>query len=179
MTALPGDQIVPKPDLVMDRLLHLPAPPNEVWPWLVQLGKHRAGWYMPEAVERWLIPPSRRATRRVEPQWQHLEVGDEIDDWGGRDAKFTLAEIDPPRSLVWVSTRARRSKQQPRPPMVFSWAQVLDATADGGSELRLRLRIDLGGGRTWLARYGGGAIDWATVALLERGLRERLTASPG
>jgi hypothetical protein len=50
--ALPGDEIVADPDVVMDRGFGVPAAPEVVWPWLVQLGKARAGWYLPRAVER-------------------------------------------------------------------------------------------------------------------------------
>ena len=58
LAPLPGDDLVVA-DVVMDRGFDLPAPPDEVWPWLVQLGKRRAGWYLPGSVER-LVPPSRR-----------------------------------------------------------------------------------------------------------------------
>lgn len=170
---LPGDEIIERPDVVMDRRMLLLAPPETIWPWLVQLGKNRAGWYLPGVVERWFIPTARRAIRRIEPQWQDIKVGDVVDDWGGKDAKFTLASIDPPHSIVWTSTRARKNKG----PLFFTWALVLQATGKGSSELRLRLRIDNGGGRKWLAQYGGGALDLATVKLLERGLKERLESA--
>jgi hypothetical protein len=49
---LPGDDLIPRPDVVMDRAFDLPAPSEEVWPWFVQLGKKRAGWYLPRNVER-------------------------------------------------------------------------------------------------------------------------------
>jgi hypothetical protein len=130
---------------------------------------------MPAVIERWFIPAGRRAARRIEPSWQKLAVGDEVADWGGSDATLRLAELDPPRSLVWLSTRDRRK----RPPLNFSWALVLRDTAAGECELLLRLRIDLAGGRKWLARYGGGALDWVTVKLLERGLRERVSQPDG
>ncbi len=44
---LPGDGLVPAADVVMDRGFDLPAPPAAVWPWFVQLGKGRSGWYLP------------------------------------------------------------------------------------------------------------------------------------
>ena len=62
---LPGDDLVAA-DVVMDRGFDLPAVPEVVWPWLVQLGKRRAGWYLPASVERWM-PRSRRALRHVDP----------------------------------------------------------------------------------------------------------------
>jgi hypothetical protein len=46
-TALPGDERLPAAPLIMDRQARLPAPPERVWPWLLQLGKGRAGWYLP------------------------------------------------------------------------------------------------------------------------------------
>ena len=58
--ALPGDRVLPRADPVMDRHLDLAGPVEEVWPWLEQLGKDRAGWYLPRAVERF-VPPGRRA----------------------------------------------------------------------------------------------------------------------
>ena len=67
----PGDDLVPRADVVMDRGFDAPGTPEQVWPWLVQLGKGRGGWYFPRAVERF-VPRSRRATRSVQPQWQGL-----------------------------------------------------------------------------------------------------------
>ena len=52
---LPGDDLVPSADVVMDRAFTVSAPAEEVWPWLVQLGKQRAGWYLPRRLER-LLP---------------------------------------------------------------------------------------------------------------------------
>ena len=49
----PGDGLVPEADVVMDRGFDLPAGPEQVWPWIVQLGKGRGGWY---------LPPSRRTS---------------------------------------------------------------------------------------------------------------------
>ena len=56
---LPGDDVVPDADVVMDRAFTVDAAPAEVWPWLAQLGKQRAGWYLPGPVER-LVPDGGR-----------------------------------------------------------------------------------------------------------------------
>src|SRR6478609_1431841 len=81
-----GDAIVAEPNVVMDRAFTVPAAPEQVWPWLVQLGKKRAGWYLPASIER-LLPPSRRALRRIDLAWQHLAEGDVIPDYGRRSAR--------------------------------------------------------------------------------------------
>ena len=57
----------------MDRAFTLDAPVELVWPWFVQLGKRRAGWYLPRRIERF-IPPPRRAIRTIDPE-QVAKIG--------------------------------------------------------------------------------------------------------
>jgi len=159
---LAGDDAVPDATVVMDRAFTVDAAPAEVWPWIVQLGKRRSGWYLPRSVER-LVPHARRAIRHVEPSLQGLAVGDVIPDWGGADATFRVAIIDPPHVLVHVSTRGR---------MRLSWAIVLSDDA-GSTRMHLRLRL-AGIKRQRLAAVGGGLVDWLTIVGLAAGLRERL-----
>jgi hypothetical protein len=161
--ALPGDGIVPDAQAVMDRAFDLPAPPEVVWPWFAQLGKNRAGWYLPAWLER-VIRARGRGLRRIEPTLQHLVPGDVIDDWGGRDATFTVATHRPPTTLVHSSRRAD---------LRISWAIVVRPEARG-SRVHLRFRI-AGVRRVWLVRTGGELTDLVTVAGLAAGLRERLT----
>ncbi len=66
LASLPGDELVPSPDAVMDRGFTLPAPPEGVWPWFNQLGKNRAGWYLPAWLEN-PISRRRRALRHLDP----------------------------------------------------------------------------------------------------------------
>ncbi|MFC4950676.1 hypothetical protein [Pseudonocardia sp. GCM10023141] len=99
-----GDALVEPADVVMDRAFTVPGDPETVWPWLVQLGKGRGGWYLPASIER-VLPRDRRATRRIDDRWQHLAVGTVIPDYGGRDETFTVAEIAAPTTLVHRSRR--------------------------------------------------------------------------
>jgi len=157
-----GDDLVPDATVVMDRAFDLPAPSAEVWPWLLQLGKQRAGWYLTRRVEA-LFPSSRRALRRLDPALVQLAVGDVIPDWGGRDASFTVAAVEAPHVLVHRSTRGAAR---------MSWALTLTDQA-GGSRLHLRLRLG-GVKHQTIGRFVGGAVDLLTVAGLAAGLRERL-----
>ena len=178
MPELPGDHVLPHADPVMDRHLHLAAPVEQVWPWLEQLGKGRAGWYLPAAVER-LLPRGRRAARRVDPRWLGLRVGDVVPDWGPGDPTFEVLEIEPPRHLVYWSERPRLPRRgAARPPMRLTWALVLSPDGPDRCSLHLRLRLDLGGPAGPVATYGGGAVDALTVGLLGRGLAERLRPAP-
>jgi hypothetical protein len=161
----PGDDLVPHANVVMNRAFTLAAAPAQVWPWFVQLGKNRAGWYLPRSVERF-IAPRRRALRRLDPALLAAApvVGDRIEDWGGKHAYFELAISEPPNVLVYASRRGR---------VELSWAIELTPN-DGRTQVRLRLRLaDVR--RPWLARSVGAWIDALTVAGLAAGLRERLS----
>lgn len=160
--ACPGDGLVAPADVVMDRGFDVPATPGVVWPWLVQLGKGRAGWYLPRRVER-VLPRGHRAARTLDPGRADLAVGDVVPDYGGRDATFTVDAIDRPSSLVYRSRRGR---------MQVSWAILLRPDGDG---TRVHLRLRLGPvRRRWLATSAGELLDVLTIAGMAAGLRERV-----
>jgi hypothetical protein len=164
--ARPGDDLIGRADVVMDRAFTVAAAPAAVWPWLVQLGKQRGGWYLPAAVERFL-PPGRRAARDIRPAWQRLAVGDVIPDYGGRDETFEVAAIEPGYALVYRSVRGQ---------MNVTWSITLRPAPAGGQDgTRVHLRLRLGPvRRQWLARTAGEFIDALTIAAMAAGLKERL-----
>ncbi|MGI8664517.1 MAG: SRPBCC family protein [Jatrophihabitans sp.] len=164
-----GDDLITAADAVLDRAFTLAAPPEQVWPWLSQLGKQRAGWYLPRSIERF-IPPRRRALRTIDPRWQNLRVADVIPDYGGRHETFQVAHLDPPHALVYTSQRGR---------MQVSWSLTLTPIPAGLDatirHTRLHLRLRLGPiRRRWLVVTGGDLLDVLTVAGLAAGLGERL-----
>lgn len=162
-SSLPGDDVVAPADVVMDRAFTLQVPPDAVWPWIVQLGKRRAGWYLPAAVERF-VPPARRGLRRLDDRHQALSVGDVIPDWGGADATFTVVELAPARHLLYGSTRGRTH---------LTWC--LRLTSVGGRRTRVQLRLRLAPVRhRFVAEHLGGLFDQLTVMGLAAGLRERV-----
>jgi hypothetical protein len=184
--ALPGDDLVPGARVVMDRAVTLPAPPEKVWPWLVQLGKERAGWYLPGWLER-VTPRARRGLRYLDTDFQVLAPGDEVPDWGPGEPQFRAMVVDPPWALVYLTMRDRANGHRwpegappyPDSVMVASWALILSpASAAGGSagtRLQLRLRINRVGKRApWLVARLGGLVDEATVRPLFAGLKERV-----
>lgn len=161
-----GDELVPDADVVMDRAFDLGATPQVVWPWIVQLGKGRAGWYLPRSAERFL-PTSRRAIRHIDSRWQNLKVGQTIPDYGGSHATFTAETVDAPTALVYSSQRGR---------MRMSWSITLTGS---DSHTRMHLRLRLGPvRRKWLAESVGDLFDALTILGMAAGLRERVAAPP-
>jgi hypothetical protein len=164
-----GDDLLPAADVVMHRGFTLDGPVEAVWPWLLQLGKQRAGWYFPRAIERF-IPPARRAIRTIDPQWQHLTVGDVIPDYGGRNETFEVAIIEAPHTLVYRSKRGRTNVT-----WSISLTPLSQFGAAAGSKTRVYLRLKLSPvRRKWLANTGGELIDLLTIAGMRAGLNERL-----
>lgn len=71
---LPGDDVVKHPTFNATRAVTIQARPEEIWPWLVQIGCKRAGWYSYDWLDNLGIP----SAERIIPELQHLAVGDLI-----------------------------------------------------------------------------------------------------
>lgn len=139
------------------------APPDVVWPWLVQLCKGRAGWYLAKRVER-LIPRSRRALRRIDPRRQDTRPGDVIPDYGGRRETFAVHQMVQDSVLVFTSRRGRTD---------IIWSIRLRQVKTGATRVLLRLRLGPLR-RKWLVVTVGELIDLLTIAGLAAGLEERV-----
>jgi hypothetical protein len=74
---MPGDDLVPDPDVVLTRGITIPAPPGDVFPWLVQLGQGRGGFYSYDWLEG-LAGLDIRSADRILPQFQQLAPGDRV-----------------------------------------------------------------------------------------------------
>lgn len=72
-----GDDFIKAPEDLTTRAIDIKALPEEVWPWVVQFGLGRAGFYSYELLERLVGIPVRNVESIV-PRFQHLEVGDSI-----------------------------------------------------------------------------------------------------
>jgi hypothetical protein len=104
---LPGDELVPDPRFVWNQAITIHAPATEVWPWLVQIGNQRAGWYSWDAIHRLLgvagsVQYEDRSADRIIPELQNLQVGDVIrmmpEDTGMPG--YVVVSIEPDRALV-------------------------------------------------------------------------------
>ncbi|WLQ05082.1 SRPBCC family protein [Arthrobacter oryzae] len=99
---LPGDDHVPRPTFQSTRAITIDVPPERVWPWIVQMGIYRAGFYTHDLVERAMFRAryveGKHSATRIHPELQDLKVGDQVPYGGGVYA--TVSEIEPNRHLV-------------------------------------------------------------------------------
>jgi hypothetical protein len=75
-----GDTLLPDPQFVTDHAVTMAAPASGVWPWLVQMGWGRGGWYTARWVDAMRFPANGPAAERIHPEWQQLAVGDRVLD---------------------------------------------------------------------------------------------------
>jgi len=74
-TPLPGDELVPRPYREINHAVAVQAPPERVWPWLVQLGQDRAGFYSYDWLENIFLAGIHNR-EEIRPEWQARQVGD-------------------------------------------------------------------------------------------------------
>ena len=96
---LPGDEVVTEPVASETRGITIDAPPERIWPWLVQMGFGRAGWYSYDRLDQ-----RGKSADAIVEAWQPLAVGDIVPTHPG--GGFEVAAIEPGRSLVLKSDTA-------------------------------------------------------------------------
>lgn len=69
--AMPGDEVVQRPSFDATRAVTVAAPPECIYPWLVQIGVGRAGWYSYDLLDNL----GRRSAEVILPEHQRLEIG--------------------------------------------------------------------------------------------------------
>ena len=195
---LPGDDLVPTPTTIDTRAITIDAPPDAIWPWLVQMGFGRAGWYSYDKMDM-----RGKSADRIVQAWQTLEVGDIVPN--SPDGGFAVRLVDQGRALVLYSDTALVASQaadaakvaaatpsdRPDTPVglaasgailrqtpqdfAASWAFALEPLDDGRTRLLERFRVRFGaGGPTF--RVVSPAVGFGVFVMMQRqmvGIRER------
>jgi hypothetical protein len=146
----PGDDLTEDPVDVFTRGVSVNAGPQAVWPWLVQFGLGRAGFYSYEFLERVAGIPVRNV-EQILPEHQVLRVGDEIrlhPDAPG----IPVGKIDPGRCLCFGSPADPDDTDAPDPRR--SWSLYVEPRESGGSRLVLRSCIEAPRSPTLAKRIG-------------------------
>ena len=94
----PGADLVPDGERGATMAVTIDAPPDQVWPWLVQLGGDRGGWYSWDHLDN----AGRPSAQRVHPEWQDIALGDYVKYWTRRHGPvdaWQVAALEPNRFL--------------------------------------------------------------------------------
>ena len=175
-SALPGDNVVEHPSVVTNHAITIDAPPECVWPWLVQMGWGRAQWYTARWVDLLLFPNNGPSAEAIIPEFQTIEVGDFIPDGiPETECGFIVHEIDPSRALVLHSTSHLPRAWRNRASLDWSWAFVL-LPIDGGVRTRFLFRSRWVTAPWWLTTGGWLGIvpaDFVMARDMLRGVKRR------
>lgn len=154
---LPGDDLVADAEAVDTRGIDIAAPPEKVWPWLVQMGYGRAGWYSYDELDM-----NRPSAQEIVPELQTLSIGDVVPTHPG--GGFEVRILEPEKALVLYADRELMEAQKAAAPdgirdapinlqatgaaleqtmqgeFKASWAFVLEPRLEGGTRLIERFR---------------------------------------
>ena len=150
--SLPGDDLVPDPKCGYTQAVTIQASVSEVWPWLVQIGHKRAGWYSHDWLHRLMgiagsVDHEHLSAKRIIPELQDLRVGDVVEIAPGMG--YTVAGIEPRRALILQSrvdtgTWESLSSSDPLPAkyLCSSWVWLLEGIDEQTTRLVVRVRTD-------------------------------------
>ncbi len=120
-----GDDLCPRPHLNATRAVTIAAGPEDVWPWLVQWGWHRAGFYSYDLLDNL----GRRSARQILPQYQRLQAGDWV-PMSGKTTPYTayrVVRLEPGKLMLWEKRGG-------------TWLWLLEPDGAGHTRLITRLR---------------------------------------
>lgn len=158
-----GDQLVPDPRLIYNRAITIRAAPEQVYPWIIQLGAERGGMYSYTWFETHILQCELVNADRIHPEWQDLKVGDQVKMCPGDSGPppYEVASLEPDNALVLGHTDNGQ--------WVDVWQFILVPQSDGTTRLILRSR-DTKSGWIWDVIRPGEFIMSRGMLL---GIRER------
>jgi proline iminopeptidase len=158
----PGAELVPEGKRSGTMGVTIAASPEQVWPWLVQMGWDRGGWYSWDQLDN----AGRPSATEIHPEWQDVAVGDQLSFWapGRRLDSYRIGVLEPNRFLGlygYTDLRGRwLDRNEPRPAayMEAIWGFLLDELPCGHT------RLVVSGYQTfrprWMERF---AADWLVL----------------
>lgn len=134
--SLPGDDLLSGPVKQVTHGIEIDAPAEAVWPWLVQIGQDRGGFYSYDWLEN-LVGADVHNVDRIVPEYQDLEAGDVV----------RLAPVDYPVSspesapeVVRLERERALVLQPPGESPAWTWAFVLEPTDEGTTRFLARMQ---------------------------------------
>lgn len=94
--AMPADSLVAAPMGSVTHAITINALPDDVWPWLAQMGAGRAGWYSYD----WVDNGGHPSANVIMLEHQKIAPGDVMPATPGLTGVFRVAAVEPPRDLV-------------------------------------------------------------------------------
>ena len=162
---MPGDDLLPVVSYRSTRAISIDVPPERVWPWLVQVGCGRAGFYADDLLDNFGQP----SATTIVSDLQRLSAGALVPMSASPtpDTAFEVTDLDAPRWLLWTKRDS-------------TWSWRLSSTTTGETRLVTRLqamhdwRRPAAGASSWVLLELG---DFAMMRRMLRGIKHRAESS--
>jgi hypothetical protein len=154
--AMAGDALLADPTSSYTMAVTVDAPPEDIWPWLVQMGYQRGGLYSYDWLDRLFGYLDRPSARHILPEFQHLAVGDRIPL--GRGPSWPVAVLEPCRALV-LDMRNMGG---------FDWVWQFGLYPAGDGRTRLVSRSRVRPHSVWAGLFSVLAIEPAGFVMMRR-----------
>jgi hypothetical protein len=166
--SLTGDELVPSPRIGYTRAISINAAPEDVYPWVVQLGAEKGGMYSYEWFETNILQCELINADRIHEEWQDLKVGDPMKMCPGTSGPppYEIAILEPGRAIVMGH------KQNGQ--WVEVWQFHFIPQGDGTTRLVIRSR-SAAEGWIWDAMRPG---EFIMMRGMLQGIKERAEAMP-
>lgn len=155
--SLPGDELVPEPKWSYTLGVSVDVPPENVWPWIAQIGQGRGGFYTYQSLEN-MVGCKISNTTAILPDHQHPAVGDDI-YLHPTAPPMRLEIVAPPKSLVLLGSPADEGGEDVRG--ISTWQFVVNADIEGGSRFLTRGRYDHA--EDWKSRLAFGRFPMEVI----------------
>jgi hypothetical protein len=141
--SLPGDDLVPQSRAGYTQAITVRAPVAAVWPWLLQIGQGRGGFYSYEALEN-LVGCDIHNADWILPEFQELQAGDGV-RLHPKVPAIPVAVLEPKKTLLLYSSEAIGQKPdraaETTEYFATTWLFQVEALADGDTRLLSRYRL--------------------------------------
>jgi hypothetical protein len=141
--ALPGDELLPDAAAQITEGITIAASPARIWPWLVQMGCRRAGYYSIDTLDNAGV----RSARQLHPELADIAVGDVLPATPDGADGFEVLRVEPPHTLILgglfdPGANAQRPFASPRAARFWhvTWAFVLEPLTEDSTRLHVRAR---------------------------------------
>jgi hypothetical protein len=148
---LPGDDFAPETNAPATHAISINASAEVIWPWLVQMGQGRGGFYSYTWLEN-LVGCQMKNANEIVSEWQRLEVGDPI-SLHPKAPRLKVIVLDEHRALVLggrpeeaSDNETERKRWEKYSQSVFSWAFVLNERSEDHTRLIVRAKGHVGVG---------------------------------
>jgi hypothetical protein len=158
-----GDHRIEHANLDATRSVTIAAPPDEVWPWVAQIGSDRAGFYSYDGIES-LLGSDVRSADQVTHEWQKISPGDRVRVH--RSVWLDVVDVIPGRTLVL-------SRPDDEPGFAFTWEFSLRRSRHHSTRLVIRERYGYRSGWSALAAEPMALASFVMTEKMMRGIRSR------